>query len=134
MQRIFLRRALARPLVGQVPHPGGAFPADDPSAEADDDCGLKSRGPANLAGAWSAQPVPASPRPPRASSVLLVLTLVPAAVMSFISLFACRHIRNRRPGPFKAQRRRRDSEEVIAPVGEAADDDQELENRGGKDE
>ena len=29
--------------------------------------GLKIRGPANLAGAWSAQPVPASPRPPRAA-------------------------------------------------------------------
>ena len=28
---------------------------------------LKIRGPANLAGAWSAQPVPASPRPPRAA-------------------------------------------------------------------
>ena len=28
---------------------------------------LKLRGPANLAGAWSAQPVPASPRPPRAA-------------------------------------------------------------------
>ena len=27
----------------------------------------KIRGPANLAGAWSAQPVPASPRPPRAA-------------------------------------------------------------------
>ena len=27
--------------------------------------GLKIRGPANFAGAWSAQPVPASPRPPR---------------------------------------------------------------------
>ena len=29
--------------------------------------GLKTRGPANLAGAWSAQPVAASPRPPRAA-------------------------------------------------------------------
>ena len=28
---------------------------------------LKIRGPANLAGAWAAQPVPASPRPPRAA-------------------------------------------------------------------
>ena len=28
---------------------------------------LKIRGPAKLAGAWSAQPVPASPRPPRAT-------------------------------------------------------------------
>ena len=63
--------------------------------------------------------------------MLLVLTLVPAAVMSFISLFACRHIRNRR-GPFKAQRRRRESEEAAAPVGDDAADDQELENRGDK--
>ena len=30
---------------------------------------LKIRGPANLAGAWSAQPAPASPRPPRAAHV-----------------------------------------------------------------
>ena len=88
-----------------------------------------------LESALQPQPQPAGSRPRfRLSSVLLVLTLVPAAVISFISLFACRHIRNRRPGPFKAQRRRRDSEEVTAPVGEAADDDQELENRGGKDE
>jgi len=89
-----------------------------------------------LESALQPQPLPAGGRPRfRLSSVVLVLTLVPAAVISFISLFVCRHIRNRRPGPFKAQRRRRDPAEVTAPVGEAAaGDDQELENRSGKDE
>ena len=88
-----------------------------------------------LESALQPQPQPAGGRPRfRLSSVLLVLMLVPAAVISFISLFVCRHIRNRRPGPFKAQRRRRDSEQATAPVGEAGGDDQELENRGGKDE
>ena len=44
---------------------GGALPADNtaqPTTRV-----LKIRGPANLAGAWSAQPVPASRRPPRAA-------------------------------------------------------------------
>ena len=44
---------------------GGALPADntrEPTTRV-----LKIRGPANLAGAWSAQPVPASRRPPRAA-------------------------------------------------------------------
>ena len=88
-----------------------------------------------LESALQPQPQPAGGRPRfRLSSALLVLMLVPAAVISFISLFVARHIRNRRPGPFKAQRRRRDSEQATAPVGEAGGDDQELENRGGKDE
>ena len=37
------------------------------SADTADGVGLTIRGPANLAGAWLAQPVPASPRPPRAT-------------------------------------------------------------------
>lgn len=42
---------------------GGALPADNATTARV----LKIRGPANLAGAWSAQPVPASRRPPRAA-------------------------------------------------------------------
>ena len=45
---------------------GGALPADNLWAY-HTRVGLQIRGPANLAGAWSAQPVPASPRPPRAA-------------------------------------------------------------------
>ena len=44
---------------------GGALPADN--TPYDTRVGLKIRGPANLVWAWSAQPVPASPRPPRAA-------------------------------------------------------------------